>query len=63
MGITERDNLVVNKVNAYQHTLGKRVALRFYNWDNLSSVGKSYVAENLLHLAQLVDAEAKHEAY
>lgn len=59
MGINERDALVVNRVNSYPHTLGKRVALKFYNWDNLSSIGKGYVAENLINLAQLVDAEAK----
>lgn len=63
MAITERDTLIIDRVNSYPHTLGKRVALRFYNWDNLSRVGKGYVSENLLALAQLVDAEAKYEIH
>lgn len=57
--MTDYNELMLKRVSERKNTLGKRVATRFYNFDNLNKLGKVYISENFLYLADLVDAESK----
>lgn len=48
------------KVVNYPETIGKKIALKYFNWMKLDKVEESYVANRLLALAELIDSEIKN---